>query len=121
MADAKRILVVEDTKSYSWLISQQLNKEGFLVSTAENGQEGLDIITDTKPDLILLDIEMPIMDGVTMAKKLKEQGSEIPIIFLTNMSDMAHISEASDIATEYVVKSDTKIEDIIERVKNRLK
>ena len=63
---------------------------------------------------------MPKMDGITMSKKLKEMGSVVPIIFLTNMSDLKNISEASENAVDYIVKSDTSVDDIVIRVKDKL-
>lgn len=121
MADAaKKILIVEDTKSYLWVLSQTLMGQGFIVSTAEDGEQGLAVAQKEKPDLILLDITMPKMDGITLSKKLKEAGIKAPIIFLTNMSDVRHISDASETASDYIIKSDMSVEDIAVRVKERL-
>ena len=69
----KKILVVDDTKSYLFILSQTLIAAGFAIATAENGEEGLVAAKNEKPDLILLDITMPKMDGITMSKKLKEE------------------------------------------------
>ncbi|MCX6720516.1 MAG: response regulator [Candidatus Staskawiczbacteria bacterium] len=120
MTDAKKILVVEDSKSYLFVLSETLRGAGFVVATAGDGQEGLDAVATEKPDLILLDITMPKMDGITVSKKLKESGSKIPIIFLTNMSDLKHVSEAMETSTDYIVKADTSVEDIIIKVKEKL-
>lgn len=116
----KKILIVEDSKNYLWIISQALLAEGFVVATAENGEDGFSAAKKEKPDLILLDITMPKMDGIAMSKKLKEAGIEAPIIFLTNMSDVKHISEAAEIAADYIIKSDLSVDGIIARVKERL-
>jgi two-component system OmpR family response regulator len=116
----KKILLVEDSKSYQWIISQKLTEDGFIVATAGDGQEGLEAIKIENPDLILLDIEMPKMDGITMSKRMKEADIKIPIIFLTNMSDLGHISEATETASDYIIKSDTTAEGIVARVKERL-
>ena len=118
--DAKKILIVDDTKSYLWVLSQAFKDAGFAVTMAENGEEGLAAAQKDNPDLILLDITMPKMDGITMSKKLKELGMDMPIIFLTNMSDMQHISDAVETATDYVVKADISVEDVVARVKERL-
>ena len=121
MAEAhKKILIVDDTKSYLWILSQTFAKEEFIVSTAENGEEGLALAKEEKPDLILLDITMPKMDGITMAKKLQEDGIQIPIIFLTNMSDLEHVSEAMQTSKDYIVKADTSVDDVVIRVKEKL-
>lgn len=121
MANKQKILIVEDSKSYLLVISQKLEEAGFLVVTAENGEEGLTAVKKESPDLILLDVEMPIMDGITMAKKLKESNSNTPIIFLTNMSDMKHISDAVETASDYIIKSELNTDDIVNRVKERLR
>ena len=116
----KKILIVDDTKSYLWVISQALEGAGFIVVTASNGEEGLDAIGTEKPDLILLDITMPKMDGMAMSKKMKELNMDVPVIFLTNIGDLKSISEASENAVGYIVKSDTSTEDIVIRVKEKL-
>lgn len=121
MADTKKkILIVDDTKSYLFILSETLREAGFIVDTAENGEQGLEVLKTSTPDLILLDITMPKMDGIAMSKKLKEMGSVVPIIFLTNMSDLKNISEASENAVDYIVKSDTSVDDIVIRVKDKL-
>ncbi len=121
MADLnKKILIVDDTKSYLFILSETLRDAGFIVVTAGNGEEGLSAVDEEKPDLILLDITMPKMDGITMAKKLRESNMQVPIIFLTNMSDIEHVSEAAETATDYIVKADTSADDIVVRVKEKL-
>lgn len=121
MTDAKKkILVVDDTKSYLFILSETLRDAGFVVATAENGEEGLAAVTEEKPDLILLDITMPKMDGLTMSKKMKELNMAVPIIFLTNMSDMKNVSEAMETSRDYIVKADTSVDDIVVRVKAKL-
>lgn len=115
----KKILVVEDSKSYLWIISQNLIREGFIVVTAENGVDGLAVAKEENPDLIISDIVMPNMDGIAMAKKLKEAKIDTPIIFLTNMSDLKNTSVASELAEEYIIKSEMSIDEIVARVKSR--
>ena len=123
MADAqKKILIVEDSESYRFVLSESLREAGFIVAIARNGEEGLDAIKSDKPDLVLLDITMPKMDGITMSQKLKEEGIKLPIIFLTNMSDIKHVTEATATATDYmgyIVKVDTSVDEIVVRVKER--
>jgi len=116
----KKILIVEDSKSYLFIITETLRDAGFTVVTAPDGEEGLETAKNEKPDLILLDITMPKMDGVQMSKKLKESNINIPIIFLTNMSDIKHVTDAMETSTDYIVKADTSVEDIVVRVKGKL-
>jgi DNA-binding response OmpR family regulator len=121
MADiSKKILIVEDSKSYLFILSQTITTAGFTVVTAENGEDGVVAAEKENPDLILLDITLPKMDGIAAAKKIKEAGVKAPIIFLTNMSDIKHISDAAETASDYIVKSDISVEDIVVRVKERL-
>ena len=115
-----KILVVDDTKSYLFILSETLRSAGFIVNTAENGEQGLEAVKLDKPDLILLDITMPKMDGLTMSKKIKESGIQVPIIFLTNMSDLKDISEAMETSVDYVIKSDISADDIVVKVKDKL-
>ena len=116
----KKILVVEDSKSYLFILTETLKAQGFSVDSAENGEAGLEATKSGKPDLILLDITMPKMDGITMAKKVREFDTSVPIIFLTNMSDFKNISGALETAKDYIVKADTSVEDIVLKVKEKL-
>jgi DNA-binding response OmpR family regulator len=117
----KKIVIVEDSKDYLLVITENLTKEGFSVVTAEDGEEGLKVILEEKPDLILSDISMPKMDGIEMSKKLREAGVKTAIMFLTNLNDLKHISDAIEVSanTDYVIKSDITVEGIIERVKEK--
>ena len=117
----KKILIVEDDKSFLWILRQSLENEGFSVIFAQDGEEGLKMAEEEKPDLILLDILLPKMDGITMARKLKGKGIKSQIIFLTNLKDAEHISEAVEVVkeTDYIIKSDLHIDQIVDRVKSR--
>ena|SRR3989344_3002731 len=118
----KKVLLVEDDKDYLWILRQSLAPEDLDIVYALDGEEGLAKAEAEKPDLILIDIQMPKMDGITMAKKIREKKIESKIIFLTNLSDAEHISEAfgSGEEADYIVKSDLKVDDIIKRVKTKL-
>jgi DNA-binding response OmpR family regulator len=118
-----KILIVEDEKEFSRILKENLQANGFDVVVALNGQEGLEMIEKEKPDLVLLDIMMPKMNGIEMAKRLVEKSERIPIIFLTNMKDEINISKAIEAVpnTEYIIKSDISINSIIERIKLKLK
>ncbi len=118
---SKKILIAEDDKSLLSALQEKFMDEGFSVVTALDGEEGLIVAEKEKPDLLLLDIRMPKMDGTTMARKLKEAGVNAPIIFLTNLDDVKHISDAIEITkSDYLIKSDWKLEDIVKKVKAKL-
>lgn len=117
----KKILIVEDEKDLLDLLAHSFTDQGFSVVVAHDGQDGLSVAEKEKPDLIILDILMPKMDGISMAKELQENGVKIPIIFLTNFGDAEHISSAIEVnKSDYIIKSDLQIHDIINRVKTRL-
>lgn len=120
----KTILVVEDEISILTALRDKFSLEGFTILEAKNGEEGLDAAFTNHPDLILLDIIMPVMDGVMMLKELRagnEWGKNVPVIILTNLNDAKKVSEVvAHGAYEYLVKSDLKIEDIVKKVKEKL-
>lgn len=80
--------VIEDDVDLQYLYKTKLEREGFDVVTAGNGEEGLRVIEDTKPDIILLDLMMPVMGGAEMLAKLRsvEWGSSVRVVVLTNIS-----------------------------------
>ena len=118
----KKILIVEDDSFVMDIYQTKLKQAGFDIIEAANGVEAIKILEKENPDLILLDILMPKMDGITMARKLKENGSKPMIIFLTNFKDAEHISAAVEVfgETDYIVKSDLHVDQIIVRVKEKL-
>ena len=127
MENKKKILIVEiveDDVSLSNALSDKFENEHFEVLKAKNGEEGLTVALRERPDIILLDIIMPVMDGITMLHKLREDewGKKAHVVVLTNVSDMSGIARAIENgAFEYYVKSDTQIENIVESVKRILK
>ncbi len=118
----KKILIVEDDKDFLLILRQSFASENFFVVYALDGEEGLAMAETEKPDLIILDILLPKINGIAVAKKIKEKGIDSQIIFLTNLKDVEHISEAVDIAegADYIVKSDLHVDEIISRIKKKL-
>ena len=117
----KKILIAEDDRSLLSVLQEELMNEGFSVVIALDGEEGLIVAEKEKPDLFLLDIRMPKIDGITMAWKLKEAGNNVPIIFLINLDDIKHISNGIEVSkSDYLIKSDWKLKDIVKKVKAKL-
>ncbi|MDO8657627.1 MAG: response regulator [Candidatus Levybacteria bacterium] len=124
--DEKKILIVEDEESMQKAISDSLQNQEFTALGAKDGEEGLVIALKEHPDLILLDILMPKMDGMLMLQKLREDewGKKAPVIILTNVSPNASTIIESVLKNEpayYLVKSDVKLEGIVEKIKDVLK
>ena len=124
----RTILIVEDEDTLRNVLREKLEKENFAVLEAKNGQEGLDLALAKKPDLILLDIVMPVMDGLTMAKKIREEErkagklseGQMPIIFLTNLSDEKTLSSGQQAGVyDYLVKATWTLDGIIKKIKDK--
>lgn len=117
------ILIVEDELPLISALTLKLKQENFKVLQAKNGEEGLIVAFKEHPDLILLDIVMPRMDGITMLKKLREDewGKSAKVIMLTNLSDKENVAQSLDQgAYDYLIKADWKIENVIAKVKEKL-
>lgn len=116
-APKSRILIVEDEKDYRDVLTEKLQAEGFQIFQAQDGQQALDFMKNADVDLILLDMLMPQMDGVTFCYKLKnELNKNIPILILTNFVESAYPDGVQD----FVVKSNTTLEEIVQKVKDNL-
>src|SRR3989344_2765072 len=113
MTDTKKtILIVEDEEPMQLVLKDILAFEGFDVFEAKNGEEGLEMALRVRPDLILLDILMPQMNGLVMLKKLCEDewGKKAKVIILTNYDEKEKDAEALDNKVfDYFVKTDIKI------------
>ncbi len=119
----KRILVVDDEPLVTKALVDKLNAENFIVDSAANGEEALTKVSQIKPDLILLDIIMPKLDGISVLRKLKDspETNNIPVIILSNLYDDKKIEELlKNNNTEYLIKVDHSLNDIIGRVKEKL-
>ncbi len=117
------VLIVEDEPSLSEALKDKFTREGFQALVARNGEEGLKMAEENIPSIILLDIVMPKMDGVTMFKKLKENQNtaNIPVIFLTNLSNAEQIAEElGDKNYQYLVKSDWDMKDVVGKVRSTM-
>jgi DNA-binding response OmpR family regulator len=119
----KVILIVEDEIALRSALSGKFSRAGFVVFEAGNGEEGLEVAFREHPDLILLDVMMPVMSGMAMLKQLRQDawGKGVKVIMLTNLNDAEYVAGAMEQGSyDYFVKSDRKIEEIVEKVKERL-
>ena len=101
---SKRILVVDDEPLYIRLLKVNLEAEGYQISSARNGEEALEVISQQMPDLVIMDVMMPKMDGITACIRIR-QFSNVPIILLTALGDEQDRVTGLNIgADDYVVK-----------------
>ena len=115
---AKKILIVENEAAQLAALKDKFSKHGYTVVTAINGEEGMQVGAAERPDLIVLDILMPVQNGLAMAKELRSSdwGKETPVMILTNSPEMEKIQEALENSVyDYFIKSDTPIESIVEK------
>ena len=119
----KKILIIEDEKSLADLLADKLRADGFEVSVAGDGEAGLKMALEWRPDAVLLDIVMPKMDGLTMLRKLREhdEGKKMQVILLTNLSDTEKVYDAmANGVFDYLVKSNWEIDDLVKEVRTKL-
>lgn len=119
----KKILVVEDQKLLMQALVNSLNKADFEVIEAEDGQEGLEMAIQHHPDLILLDIIMPVMDGLTMLKKLRQDkwGETAKVVILSNLTNTESLETAKqENVADYLIKSNWKLDDVVIKSKETL-
>lgn len=122
--NGKKILIIEDEIPMLKALSEKFVREGFVALEAKNGQEGLETALERHPDLIVLDLFMPVMDGKAMMEKLRkdEWGKHVPIIILTNLNpDDETLNEILKSGPAYYfVKSKWKLEDLVAKVRQEL-
>jgi DNA-binding response OmpR family regulator len=117
----KTILIVEDEKSLRGAVVDILRLKNFLTLEAKNGKEGVELACAEHPDLILLDLIMPEMDGMTALKKIREDGwgKKVPVIILTNLS-ATNEHPVDDAVTHYLIKSDWKLHNVVKKIEEIL-
>lgn len=116
------IIIAEDDTVLRDLYLRKLDKNVYDIRTAENGQVALDLIKQKKPDLLLLDINMPILDGFEALEKLTPADRTFPVIVLTNLADQANRERGAKFnVADYFVKKEMTIKSLIEMVETQLK
>ena len=117
------ILVVEDDEDLLSLITKKLTVEGFKVMAAATGQQALDYLAKQKPALVLLDILLPDIDGLSILNEIATQPKtkDLPVIILSNVADQGSIEQASAIGQyEYLVKTKTDLNEVVKKIKEKL-
>lgn len=120
----KTILLVEDEPTLQKTLSLALTQEGYDVKSALDGEIGLRLARETKPDIILLDLILPKMDGFEVLDEIKKDETlkDIPVIVLTNLESTPDIERALALgATNYLVKANYDLKDVVEKIKANIK
>lgn len=123
MATMKKIAVVEDDKFLRKVYESKLPKEGFEVVSAGDGKAGVELIRKEKPDLVLLDLIMPVMTGFEVLETLKADTKfKMPkIIVLSNLGQDEDIARSKELgAADFLIKSNLSIKEIVEKIKQYL-
>jgi CheY-like chemotaxis protein len=118
-----KILLVDDTEFYRKTYSIKLTTEGYLVSAATNGVEALKAIATEKPDLVLLDLVMPVMDGFKVLQAIKADPNlqSIPVVVFSAKGVQEEISKAISVgATDFLIKATTTPNKVVEKIKTIL-
>lgn len=124
MNEKKSILIVEDELPMLRALADKFSREGFEILEAKDGKDGLSMALSHRPDLIILDIFMPVMDGKTMFERLRKDawGKAVPVIILTNLNpDDKTLDELmKNGPSHYFIKSKWKLEELVEKVRQQV-
>ena len=119
----KKILIIDDDATFQKTMTTKLGEKGFEALTAADGEEGLAKALSDKPDLILLDIRMPKLDGIGFLKKLRanQDAPKMPILITSNLSTVEQISEGVALGVKgYIIKSNETLDTIVKEVETVL-
>jgi len=122
-SNKKTILIVDDEELITAALAKKLINAGYDVIIQRNGEEGLKVALEKHPDLVLLDIIMPKMDGVTFLGKIRndEWGKNVPVIVLTNLESGEKVQKSLQLGVyDYLVKTNWSLSDVLEKVNQSL-
>ena len=119
----KKILLIEDDQTFSLILQIALKNKGYDVEIADDGSKGVDKAAEYRPDLIVLDVNLPVLSGFDVAKRLKETEGlkEIPIIMLTALSQEVNITRGYSVGVEDYLTKPFPVEHLFLKIKKYLK
>ena len=123
MATQKKVLIVEDDNFLRSLTAKRLEKEGYAVAVAVDGESALVTAQDAKPDLILLDLLLPGLDGFAVLGKLKAHDDlkKVPVIVFSNLGQKEDIEKAKLLGAEqFLIKANFTLDDVMDKIKAEL-
>jgi len=112
-----RLLVVDDEPNIRELLSTSLRFAGFEVHAAADGNAALRLARDTEPDLVVLDVMLPDMDGFTVTRRLREKGQHVPVLFLTARDDTADKVQGLTVGGDDYVTKPFSLEEVVARIR----
>ncbi|HDQ88818.1 MAG TPA: response regulator [candidate division WWE3 bacterium] len=121
---AKKIIIAEDDKFLANAYRLKLEKEGFEIEIVANGKELIAKIPEFKPNIILLDLLMPLMDGFEALEILKSDKNtkNIPVLIMSNLGQQSDIDKGKELgAKDYIIKSNISLKKVIEKIEGLLK
>ncbi len=121
-SETKKILIMEDEKPMARALELKLNHSGFLATSVNDGQAGLDLLAKEKFDLILMDLMMPKVDGFAVLKALQAADNKIPILVLSNLSQEEDDAKVKALgAKDFFIKSNTSLTKLVDYIGKILK
>lgn len=121
--DKKKILLIEDDTFISQMYDMKFKQTNYDFLLAKDGKEGMQMIRDIKPDIILLDIVLPEMDGFAILEEIKKDPeiSSIPVLLLTNLGQQENIQKGILLgAKDYIIKAHSTPQEVVEKVQSYL-
>lgn len=120
---AKKILMVEDEEIMIDLLKKKLDKEGYMVSVARDGEEGLKLMKEVMPDLVLLDIIMPKKGGFEVMEEMKrdKELKRIPVIIISNSGQPVELDRAQDLgARDWLIKTEFDPQEVVDKIRKQI-
>lgn len=120
---AKSVLIVEDEQSMQRALKSKLSHGGYDVTAVADGEEAMNVLKTLTPQLVLLDLIMPRIDGISVLRQMKadERLRSVPVIILTNLSSGDKVAEAMQLGTfDFLVKANYSLDDVLKKVTERI-
>lgn len=117
MSDKIKILLVEDEETLAMIIKDTLEGQNFIIQTASNGEEGLRLFFDLRPDVLVADVMMPRMDGFEMVRRIRQTDKHTPVLFLTARSAINDVVEGFELGANDYLKKPFGMQELIVRIK----
>lgn len=120
----KKILIIEDNEEIMGLLSQKISDVGYQVIEARDGEEGLRLLRSDQPDLVLLDIILPNIDGLELLKRKQalSETKDIPVVVISNSGAPAEISQAQRLgAVDWITKTEFSLQETIDKIEKIIK